>query len=111
KDLFVVQVIGESMNKRIPNGSYCLFKKTIGGSRQGKIVLVEHLKIRDVDFGGNYTVKKYSSKKKYLEDGTWEHKEITLHPDTTAEGYESITLKQEEAGKLKVIAEFVAVIG
>lgn len=40
--LFVAQVIGESMNRRIPNGTWCLFRAHPGGSRQGKIVLVQH---------------------------------------------------------------------
>lgn len=34
KDLFVAQVVGESMNRRIPNGSWCLFRKDPGGTRQ-----------------------------------------------------------------------------
>lgn len=40
-DLFACTVIGESMNKVIPNGSICLFRKYFGGSRNGQIVLVE----------------------------------------------------------------------
>ena len=38
--LFVAQVIGESMSRRIPNGTWCLFRAAPSGSRQGKIVLV-----------------------------------------------------------------------
>lgn len=38
--LFVTQVIGESMNRRIPNGAWCLFRAAPAGSSQGKIVLV-----------------------------------------------------------------------
>jgi len=34
--LFVAQVIGESMNRRIPNGSYCLFRHPVTGSRKGR---------------------------------------------------------------------------
>ncbi|HLX52718.1 MAG TPA: DNA/RNA helicase domain-containing protein, partial [Aquella sp.] len=41
KDLFACRVEGESMNKVIPNGSICLFRKYDGGSRNGRIVLVE----------------------------------------------------------------------
>ena len=33
--LFVSQVVGESMNRRIPNGSWCLFKANPAGTRQG----------------------------------------------------------------------------
>ena len=56
-DLFVCQVIGESMNKVIPNGAYCLFRKYSGGSRNGQIVLVESTSIQDTDYGSCYTIK------------------------------------------------------
>ena len=39
---FVTRVVGDSMNKRIPNGSWCLFKSNPGGSRNGKVVIVQH---------------------------------------------------------------------
>lgn len=109
--LFVAQVIGESMNRRIANGSYCLFKSVKGGSRQGKVVLVQHREIQNDDMGGHFTVKIYSSTKNYSRDGTWKHKEITLRPDTTTDGYETIVLDAEEKDQLKVIAELVAVLG
>ena len=63
KDLFACQVIGESMNKVIPNGALCLFRKYSGGSRNGQIVLVENTNMHDFDFGSCYTVKEYESKK------------------------------------------------
>jgi phage repressor protein C with HTH and peptisase S24 domain len=55
---FICQVTGESMNKKIPNGSWCLFKTDSGGTREGKTVLVQHVKIQDNEFGGKYTVKR-----------------------------------------------------
>lgn len=69
KDLFACQVIGESMNKIIPNGSICLFRKYSGGSRNGQIVLVENTNIQDEDFGSCYTIKEYQSKKYQDESG------------------------------------------
>jgi DUF2075 family protein/predicted GIY-YIG superfamily endonuclease len=62
KDLFACQIIGESMNKVIPNGAFCLFRKYSGGSRNGQIVLVENTNMHDSDFGSCYTVKVYESK-------------------------------------------------
>ena len=56
QDYFVCKVKGESMNKVIPNGAWCLFRKDPGGSREGKIVLVEHSNIQDNDFGSGYTI-------------------------------------------------------
>ena len=34
--LFIAQVVGESMNRRIPNGAWCLFRLSPEGTRQGK---------------------------------------------------------------------------
>lgn len=62
KGYFICKVIGESMNKKIPNGSYCLFKQDEGGTRNGRIVLVESTNIHDSEFGSGYTVKEYHSK-------------------------------------------------
>lgn len=110
QDLFVIQVVGESMNRRIPNGSWCLFKKIPAGSRQGKVVLVRHREISDTDTGGHYTVKIYNSQKKMF-DGTWQHTSIILRPDTMATGYEPIVLDESQSEELQVIGEFVAVLG
>jgi hypothetical protein len=109
--LFVAKVVGESMNRRIPNGSWCLFKLAPGGTRQGKVVLVQHRDIDDIDTGGHYTIKVYESEKASHDEGGWQHKKIILKPDTTEPGYEPIVLNGEEAGELKVIAEMVAVLG
>lgn len=109
--LFVAQVVGESMNRRIPNGSWCLFKLAPGGTRQGKVVLVQHRVIDDIDTGGHYTIKVYESEKASHDEGGWQHIKIILKPDTTAPGYGPIILNGAEVGELKVIAELVAVLG
>jgi len=109
--LFVTQIVGESMNRRIPNGAWCLFRLNPEGTRQGKVVLARHREISDTDTGGHYTVKIYESVKEILPDGTWRHASIILRPDTTASGYEPIILSKEQSDDLKVIAELVAVLG
>ncbi|MCX5870519.1 MAG: DUF2075 domain-containing protein [Deltaproteobacteria bacterium] len=111
RSLFVIQVVGESMNRRIPSGSWCLFKKIPAGSRQGKVVLVQHREISDNDTGGHYAVKIYDSKKIIHEDGTWQHTSIILRPDTTATGYEPVVLDERQSEELQVIGEFVVVLG
>lgn len=108
QDYFVCKVVGESMNKIIPNGSLCLFKKYFGGSRNGLITLVESSEIFDTDFGANYTVKEYNSKKTYDEEG-WQHQEISLKPIST-ESFEIITLRDEETSNFKVIGVFERVL-
>jgi len=109
KGYFVCKVIGESMNKKIPNGSWCLFKKDAGGSREGKIVLVEHYNIQDSDFGAGYTVKSYHSEKELIND-IWSHKEIVLKPLSYDPTFEAIILDGDEISKLKVVGEFITVI-
>jgi uncharacterized protein len=111
RGLFVAQVVGESMNRRIPNGAWCLFRLKPAGTRHGKVVLVQHRDITDTDSGGHYTVKVYESTKEIRLDGTWRHASIILRPDTTSSGYEPIVLKETQGDDLKVIAELVAVIG
>jgi len=109
KDLFACQVIGESMNKVIPNGALCLFRKYSGGSRNGQIVLVENTNMHDSDFGSCYTVKEYESKKYEDEDG-WKHQSIILKPLSTDSSYEKIVLEDEDMSTFKVIGTFECVI-
>lgn len=108
KNYFACKVVGESMNKIIPNGSICLFRKYEGGSRNGLITLVESSEIQDADFGSNYTIKEYSSKKSTDEDG-WKHEEIVLKPLST-EPYEPIILRDEETMNFRVIGIFEKVL-
>ena len=108
KDYFACKIIGESMNKIIPNGSICLFEKYSGGSRNGKIVLVEMTDFTDSDSGSNYTIKEYTSKKTTTEDG-WKHEEIVLLPKSS-EDYSPIILRDEETINLKVVGTFIKVL-
>ena len=96
------------MNKIIPNDSICLFEKYVGGSRNGLITLVEMTDYTDLDFGSNYTIKEYSSKKTTSEDG-WKHEEISLLPKSSLP-YETITLRDEETVGLKVVGIFVKIL-
>lgn len=107
-DYFACKVVGESMNKVIPNGSICLFRKYYGGSRNGLITLVEGNEIYDNELGGNYTIKEYSSKKNIDEEG-WKHEEIILKPLSTFD-YESIVLRDEQIMNFKVIGVFEKVL-
>lgn len=110
KGLFVAQVVGESMNRRITNGAWCLFREDKGGSRIGKVVLAWHREIADTDTSGHYTVKIYESTKESLVDGTWRHTSIILRPDSYLPGYEPIVLSEEQAEDLRVVGELVAVL-
>lgn len=109
EDYFVCKVVGESMNKVIPNDSWCLFKKDAGGSRDGKIVLAHQNYIQDADFGNGYTVKLYQSKKSVTEDG-WKHLSITLKPQSNNPDYEELILEEDELTDLKVEGIFIEVL-
>jgi len=107
--LFVAQVLGESMNRRIPNGAWCLWRLDPAGSCQGKVVLAEHGDIDDSDLG-SYTVKLYESEKEATDDGSWRHTRITLKPDSTDATYQPLVFEDLGEGELRIIAELVKVL-
>ena len=109
-DYFACKIIGESMNRVIPNGSICLFKAYTGGSRDGKIVLVENRDMQDQDFNSAFTIKTYSSEKDNTAEG-WEHTSIVLRPNSFDESYKNIIINKENAEGMRVIGEFVSVLG
>jgi len=106
--MFVAQVVGESMVPRIPNGGWCLFQGPVEGSRNGRIVLVQHQDIRDTETGASYTVKRYASEKTMRADGSWEHTSVRLEPLNAAFG--PIEVSAGLASELRVIAEMVEVL-
>ena len=111
RGLFVAQVVGESMNRRVPNGAWCVFRANPGGSREGRIVVVQHRAIDDPETGGRYTLKRYHSEKVADPDGGWRHLRITLKPESDRPGFEPLVL---EAGDnddgFAVIAELLYVL-
>ncbi|HEV7509373.1 MAG TPA: type I restriction endonuclease subunit R [Thermoanaerobaculia bacterium] len=109
--MFVAQVIGESMNRRIQNGAWGLFRLNPQGSREGKTVLVQHREIQDGELGGHFTLKRYHSEKSQNPDGTWEHIRIVLSPDTSNEGYDSIVIEASGDEDVRVIAEYLGMVG
>lgn len=107
---FVARVIGESMNRRIPNGSWCLWRLAPKGSQQGKVVLAQHRDIQDAEVGGQYTVKIYESEKEQSDDGSWRHTRIVLSPDSSDATFEPIVLEGESGHEVRVLAELIRVL-
>jgi SOS-response transcriptional repressor LexA len=105
EDMFVARVVGRSMEPEIPDGSLCIFRAGVAGSRQGKKVLVENL-AESEEGGERYTVKVYRSKKTVREDGSWEHERIIMEPLNPA--FEPWEIR--EGDRCRVIAEFVRVL-
>lgn len=108
--LFVARVTGESMNRRIPNGAYCVFRHPVEGSRDGRVLLVEQESISDPDHGGRYTVKVYRSRREAADDGTRGHVEVRLEPDSDALGYEPMIFAEMPEEAVRVVAEVVEVL-
>lgn len=108
-DYFACEIVGESMNKIIPNGSICGFKKYHAGTRNGKIVLAQSMNIQDSDFGSGYTVKEYLSVRKEGIDN-WSHESIALRPLSDNPNYEDIKLSEDELQDFKVIGIFDRVL-
>lgn len=106
--MFVARVVGHSMEPKIPDGSYCIFRANPVGTRQGKIVLVQHRGVEDPETGGQFTVKRYTSAKSSNPDGTWRHTKITLEPLNPA--YQPIRIDPSDAEAVTVLAEFLEVL-
>src|SRR5690242_4938155 len=102
--MFVARSVGRSMEPRIPDGSLCVFRAGVTGSREGRLVLVEYL-----GGGANdrHTVKRYKSFKRQLPDGTWVHGAIRLEPLNPE--FEAWELRPEE-DRFRIVAEFLQVL-
>ncbi len=106
--MFVAQVAGRSMEPTIPDGSWCLFRAPVEGTRQGKTVLVQLRDDTDRETGERYTVKRYESEKA-AKGGSWQHERVTLRPLNPS--FEAMVLTGTDAGEFKIVAEFVQVLG
>ena len=100
-DMFVVQASGHSMEPKISDGDYCVFEKYSGGSRNGEIVLAQHVGYTDEDNMGSYSIKEYHSEKVSTNDGSWEHTSIILHPLNRE--YSDIVINDYDAESFKII--------
>ncbi len=109
-DMFVIRVEGESMTPLIPNGSLAIFRggSALGGSRQGRIVLIMSENLSDPETGWNLVVKKYESEKIALEDDAFAHTRITLHSLNPT--YDPIIIENAFENEYKVLGEFVKII-
>lgn len=109
EDLFACSVVGDSMNKVIPSGSICLFKKYSGGSRNGQIILAELIDFQDTDTGSSFIVKEYQSKKINNENG-WRHQSIVLKPLSFDDTFKEIVLNENDIDNFKVIGIFECIL-
>lgn len=104
EDLFAAWVVGRSMEPLIPDGSLCVFRANVRGTRQGKRLLIE--KFDETDFAARYTVKKYTSVKvSGADEDEWTHQTIRLEPLNSE--FEAFNLVPDA---FRVVAEFVEVL-
>lgn len=107
-DMFVVQAVGRSMEPRINDGDYCVFRTNPAGSREGKIILAQHRGYFDEDTAGAYSIKEYHSQKTIDEYGNWQHEEIVLQPLNKA--YNPIVLTPNDIDDFRIVGEFLGVL-
>ena len=110
---FVVRAVGHSMEPRIPDGALCIFEASsdgapLAGSRQGQIVLAEHLDACDPDTAAAFSIKRYSSVKSFAPDGTWAHESITLSPLNP--DYPPIEIPPDRADSFRIVARFLRLL-
>ncbi|MBA2883212.1 hypothetical protein HNR65_003574 [Desulfosalsimonas propionicica] len=102
-DFFVVRMVGESMNKRIADGAWCLFKKTMAEKCAGEIVLAYHPDIYNTDGSGCYAIRRYWPDESVLR----EQRKVLLQPETRTPGYADIEIAGDSIGRLEILGEFV----
>jgi phage repressor protein C with HTH and peptisase S24 domain len=102
-DMFIARIQGHSMEPRIPDGSFCVFRRNVVGSRNGRLVLVRNTELAD---DNQYTVKRYKSEKREDADG---FVQTRIRLESLNPAYPSWDL-DEDADKYQVMAEFIRVL-
>jgi SOS-response transcriptional repressor LexA len=105
--MFIARVRGHSMEPKIRDRSWNLFRRCPQGSREGRILLVQFNSRGDLENGGRFTVKKYHSAKSVTEGG-WKHEQIELLPLNP--DYYPILFQPHEGPEMVVVGECVSSI-
>jgi len=105
---FISKIKGQSMEPTIRDGSYCLFRHGVVGSRSNRILIVRKDGYLDPETESSFTIKRYHSEKAINPDTDWEHRFIKLVPDN--KNFESIIVTEDDSDSLSVVAEFIQMI-
>lgn len=102
--LFLAQVIGESMNRRIANGAWCLFRMGQARDSQGKVMLAKPQRLGSAKGGGAYTlgVCRY-------EPVAGRAQAVALEPDSTLSSFPRVDLSDAPEG-FSLVAEMLTVV-
>jgi hypothetical protein len=91
----------------IPDGSYCIFRAPVIGSRQGKRLLIQE--IQSAGSSSAFTVKRYTSRKSRTPEYEWQNETIRLEPLNPE--FAAFDLNPDEfESRYRVIAEYVDVL-
>ena len=99
--MFVAHVVGRSMEPRVRDGSACVFRAPVTGSRSGRLLLIEQF---DVSGDSRYTIKRYARRGDLVE-GQEREQPIRLEPLNPE--FDAFDLESDE---FRVVAEFVEVL-
>lgn len=105
--MFVARVVGRSMEPMIPDGSICVFRHSVVGTRQGRLLLVQNRAASES--GGEFTVKRYISRKVETGEG-WRHERIRLEPINPDFDAWDLDPSELEDGPYRVCGEFLRVL-
>jgi SOS-response transcriptional repressor LexA len=106
--MFAARVVGKSMEPLIPDGSVVLFREYEGGTRDGRVVLVQSEDLGDSETNASFTVKRFWSRKQHDEDGRVIRSEIRLVPENP--DFKTIVLEPSHEADVQVLAVFLEVL-
>lgn len=98
--MFVATVVGRSMEPRIPDGSTCIFRAPVTGSRNGRLLLIE--KFDDAETS-RYTIKRYARQGALVESA---ERDGAIRLEPLNKEFPAFDLTADE---FRIIAEFVQV--
>jgi len=110
KTMFIARVVGGSMDPKIPDGSWALFRAFEAGSAppatalDDRRVVVQLRDATDPDTGGRYTVKRWKVATLSPDGGP---EQIELRPDNP--DYKVMRYKAGD-GDIRVVAEFLEIV-
>jgi DUF2075 family protein len=116
-DLFVAKVYGESMNRLIPNGAWCVFRTNHGRTSQGKVVVAQVRDHHDEDSGSIFTIKRLdtsSSRPKGVHESKSNDngaisRTVQLIPDSDVFAYVPLEVPAGD-DHIRIVAEFVQLL-
>lgn len=106
-ELFVARIDGAAMDRKVPSGSWCLFRATPNGRSRGAVVLARHPDFKNPENEDDFGLRIIE----HEVDSASGRRRVVLRPDTDRDGFEPVTFEGAAARKLQVVAELVEVLG